>query len=126
MFIRHENDEEYRFGDAGPKYLMKGPRSNFALVQFQPGQAFQAHHHEIMEENFFVLNGKMDVVVDGVTHTIGEGELIHIEPMEVHFVANPYAEPVKMVSTLAPFQRQDKENDENPAGYEKLNEVTIL
>ena len=42
MFKLNENDREYRFGDSGPKYLMKGPRSNFALVQFHPGEDFHA------------------------------------------------------------------------------------
>ena len=51
MFVVHENDFEYRFGNSGPKYLMKGPRMNFALVQFQPGEEFPAHYHEIMEED---------------------------------------------------------------------------
>ena len=32
MYIVNEEDKEYRFGDSGPKYLMKGPRMNFALV----------------------------------------------------------------------------------------------
>ena len=47
MFIVNENDFEYRCGDHGPKYLMKGPRMNYAMVQFQPGQDFQAHYHNI-------------------------------------------------------------------------------
>ena len=38
MYIVNEEDKEYRLGDSGPKYLMKGPRMNFALVQFQAGQ----------------------------------------------------------------------------------------
>ena len=33
MYIINENEREYRFGDSGPKYLMKGPRMNFAIVQ---------------------------------------------------------------------------------------------
>ena len=37
MYIVDEKDREYRFSDSGPKYLMKGPRMNFALVQFMPG-----------------------------------------------------------------------------------------
>ena len=94
-FVVNENDFEYRFGDSGPKYLMKGPRMNYALVQFQPHQNFQAHHHNIMEENFFILEGKVDIVVDGVVHTLS-------------------AEPIKMVSTLAPFQEVDKIEDPNP------------
>ena len=53
MFIIDEKDKEYRFGDSGPKYLMKGPRSNFAIVQFQAGQDFKAHYHNIMEENLW-------------------------------------------------------------------------
>lgn len=108
MFIINENEREYRFGDSGPKYLMKGPRSNFALVQFQPGQTFTAHKHHIMEENFFILEGQVDIVVDGVMHHLKEGDLIHIEPEEIHYVMNNYDKPVKMISTLAPFMEVDK------------------
>ena len=89
MFVVNEKDFEYRFGDSGPKYLMKGPRMNYALVQFQPGQ-------------------------DNVCHTLTEGDFIHIEPGEVHYVKNAYDKPIKMVSTLAPYQEVDKVNVENP------------
>ena len=108
MFLVHENDFDYRFGDSGPKYLMKGPRMNFALVQFQPGQDFPAHYHNIMEENFYILEGTVDIVVDGVVHTLGPGQFIHIEPGEIHYVLNRYDKTIKMVSTLAPFQEKDK------------------
>ncbi len=108
MFVVHENDFQYRFGNSGPKYLMKGPRMNFALVRFEPGQDFTAHYHNIMEENFFILEGKVDIVVDGVVNSLSEGQFIHIEPGEIHYVINNYDEPVKMVSTLAPFQEVDK------------------
>ena len=108
MFIIDENEKEYRFGDSGPKYLMKGPRSNFALVQFQAGQDFKAHYHNIMEENFFILEGEVDIEVDGVCHTLKAGQLIHIEPKEVHYVLNRSNGPVTMVSTLAPYQEVDK------------------
>ena len=37
MFVINENEREYRFGESGPKYLMKGPRMNFALVRFLLG-----------------------------------------------------------------------------------------
>ena len=108
MNIIDEKDKEYRFGDSGPKYLMKGPRSNFAIVRFNPGEDFPAHYHEIMEENFYILEGKIDIYVDGVKHTLSKGQFIHIEPHEVHYVRNAYEEPIVMVSTLAPFQEVDK------------------
>lgn len=113
MFIINENEREYRFGDSGPKYLMKGPRMNFALVQFQAGQDFQAHYHNIMEEDFFILEGEIDIVVDGVVNHLKEGDLIHIEPGEIHYCINNYDKPVKMVSTLAPYQEVDKVDVEN-------------
>ena len=117
MYVINETEREYRFGDNGPKYLMKGPRMNFALVRFRPGDDFQAHYHNVMEEDFYIIEGKVDIVVDGVKKTLGPGELIHIEPGEVHYVINTYDAPVKMVSTLAPFQEVDKVNVENPTDY---------
>ena len=108
MFIINESEKEYRFGDSGPKYLMKGPRMNFAVVQLQPGQDFKAHYHNIMEEDFFILEGEINIVVDGTVHHLKQGDLIHIEPLEVHYCFNPYGQTVKMISTLAPFQEADK------------------
>ncbi len=108
MFIVDEKDREYRFGDSGPKYLMKGPRSNFSIVQFQAGQDFKAHYHNIMEENFYILEGEVDIEVDGVVHHLSQGQMIHIDPTEVHYVINRSNSVVRMVSTLAPFEEVDK------------------
>ena len=108
MFRLNENEREYRFGDSGPKYLMKGPRSNFALVQFHPGEDFHAHYHNVMEENFFILSGEVDVVVDGVVNHLTPGDLIHIEPGEVHYVINRGTEMVKMDVDPAPQYLLDR------------------
>jgi quercetin dioxygenase-like cupin family protein len=108
MFVLNENEREYRFGDNGPKYLMKGPRMNFALVQFMPGDDFEAHYHNVMEENFYILEGEVDIVVDGKVNHMKQGDFIHIEPLEIHYCINVSDKPVKMVSSLAPFQDVDK------------------
>ena len=108
MYIVNENEREYRFGDNGPKYLMKGPRMNFAMVQFTPGKDFKAHYHNIMEENFFILEGEIDIVVDGKVNHLKAGDFIHIEPLEVHYCINNYDKSVKMISTLAPYEEVDK------------------
>jgi quercetin dioxygenase-like cupin family protein len=114
MFTLNDQEREYRFGESGPKYLMKGPRMNFAIVRFLPGEDFQAHYHNVMEENFYILEGKVDIVVDGKKNTLSVGDFIHIEPKEVHYVKNAYDAPVKMVSVLAPYQEVDKVSVENP------------
>ena len=47
-------------------------------------------------------------------NVLSAGDLIHIEPGEIHYVKNAYDEPVKMVSTLAPYQEVDKVTVDNP------------
>ena len=113
MYIVDQKDKEYRFGDSGPKYLMKGPRMNFALVQFMPGQSFDAHYHNIMEENFYIEEGEVDIYIDGTPHHLTTGQFIHVEPGEIHRIINNYDQPVRMIATLAPFQESDKVNVPN-------------
>jgi len=113
MFKLHESEREYRFGTSGPKYLMKGPNMNFAVVQFQPGDDFKAHYHKIMEEDFYILEGEIDIIVDGTAHHLIPGDFIHIEPGEIHYCVNNNDVSVKMVSTLAPHQESDKVEIEN-------------
>ena len=108
MYIIDEKNKEYRFGDNGPKYLMKGPRMNFSIVQFQPGQDFKAHFHNVMEEDFYIMEGEIDIIVDGNVSHLTKGQFIHIEPGEVHYCVNNSNEPIKMIATLAPFQQMDK------------------
>jgi quercetin dioxygenase-like cupin family protein len=115
MFIVDEKNLAYRNGENGPKYLMKGPRMNFAIVQFMPGADFRAHYHNVMEEDFYILEGEVTIVVDGVSHELRQGQLIHIEPGEVHYVINRSSAPVRMVSTLAPYEEVDKVEADNPA-----------
>lgn len=108
MYIVDEKDKDYRFGNSGPKYLMRGPRMNFALVRLLPGQDFSAHYHSIMEEDFYVLSGEVDITVDDTVSHLTAGQFIHCEPGEVHYLVNRGSEPVQLVATLAPYQEQDK------------------
>ncbi|MBQ9273227.1 MAG: cupin domain-containing protein [Succinivibrio sp.] len=124
MYTLHDSEKEFRFGDSGPKYLMKGPRMNFAIVQFQSGQDFPAHYHKIMEENFYILEGHIDIVVDEKVNHLGPGDFIHIEPSEVHYCYNPYQEKIVMISTLAPYQESDKQNVDSAPYRERAQRDT--
>ncbi|MDR1389451.1 MAG: cupin domain-containing protein [Treponema sp.] len=115
MFIVDEKNREYRLGDHGPKYLMQGPRMNFAIVQFMPGQDFRAHYHKVMEENFYILEGSVTIVVDGAAHELSRGQFIHIEPREVHYVINRSPAVMRMASSLAPYRESDKYEVDNPS-----------
>ena len=108
MFIVRESEKEYRFGDSGPKYLIRGPRIGGGLVVLKPGQDFKGHYHKIMEENFFILEGQLDFYIDDKKVTVKEGELIHVEPNESHYLINNYNKPAKAVFMLGPYTENDK------------------
>jgi len=67
-----------------------------------------------MEENFFVLEGTVTIVVNGKPHTLTQGQFIHIEPGETHYVINKSSSKVRMTACLAPFKDGDKVEVENP------------
>ena len=55
----------------------------------------------------------MDIVVDGVVNHLRPGQMIHIEPGEIHYVINNSGAPMKMISALAPYTNPDKVDVEN-------------
>ncbi len=108
MTIVNEKDREYRFGDSGPKYLLRGPRMNFGVVVLKPGQDFPAHYHNIMEENFFILEGELEIHIENEIFHCKKGDLIHVEPKKVHYLINKGTTDFKAAFMLSPFQEKDK------------------
>lgn len=108
MQLVRESEREYRFGDSGPKYLRKGPRLSAGIVLLKPGQDFKNHYHDIMEESFLILEGKLDIEIDGTLYHCEAGDLITAEPGETHYLKNTSDSPMKAVFLLGPFQKMDK------------------
>ena len=113
MYIVNEEDKEYRFGDSGPKYLMKGPRMNFALVQFQAGQDFKAHYHNVMEEEFLHSRGRGGYRRGRRGQPPASGSDDPHRAGEIHSCRQQPGAPMKMISTLAPYTNPDKVDVEN-------------
>jgi uncharacterized cupin superfamily protein len=56
--------------------------SAFGLNQIvlQPGQRGRVHRHERQEEVYVVLEGTLDLLVDGEEHTLEQGDLMRVAP----------------------------------------------
>ncbi len=108
MMIIKENELDYRFGDSGPKYLMRGPRMNFGVILLKPGQELTGHYHKIMEENFYVIEGEIEFLINGEKHLLKAGELLHAEPGEAHAMKNVGDIDAKTVFVLAPYTDNDR------------------
>ncbi|HGY10348.1 MAG TPA: cupin domain-containing protein [Oceanithermus profundus] len=108
-FIIHEDEVEYRFdGVSGPKYLLRGPRSDFGMVVLMPGEDFQTHYHRQVEENFFTLEGEVEIYINGEPFTLRPGDLCHVPPMHPHYLINNGRTPWKAIFVKAPYDPKDK------------------
>jgi quercetin dioxygenase-like cupin family protein len=113
MKVINENDVEYRFGESGPKYLLKGPKIDFGVVKLLPGEDFPDHYHNEVEENFFILEGEIDFLINGeIKYHAKQGDLVHIPPLETHYLKNNGLIPAKAIFVKAPFLPKDKVNVE--------------
>ncbi len=121
MFTANEEDCKYRFGDSGPKYLMRGPNIDFGIVRLLPGEAFSNHMHERIEENFFILEGGVSIIVaNKILKTLGPGDLIRVDPSEAHYLVNQGSVPMKGIFVKAPFDPNDKVDVELPDEFRAL------
>lgn len=105
------NDRSYRRGASGPKYLFRGPRLDWGLIRFLPGEQLGAHHHEEVEETFYFTSGLGLFVADGVAHEIRPGDAFRVEPNEVHNVENTGSEPLDGVFIKHTYRPDDKVDD---------------
>jgi quercetin dioxygenase-like cupin family protein len=109
MQIVKEKDKDYRFGESGPKYLLRGPKIDFGVVRLLPGEDFPDHYHNVVEENFFVLEGEVDFLINGeIRHHAVSGDLLHIPAPESHYLKNNGSVAAKIIFAKAPYKPEDK------------------
>src|SRR5215510_10059173 len=77
----------------GPAYspvfggCVEGERMIVALMRYPAGQPSAPHSHP-NEQWIFVLEGELEMQLDGVWHKAGRGEVIYVPADKVHCAAN--------------------------------------
>ncbi len=61
----------------------------------------------------------MEFTVDGEKVICKEGDFIHLEPKEAHYLRNLGEVPAKAIFCLAPYQEKDKNDLPLPEGIDK-------
>ncbi len=91
-----------------------GSTLNGLLVHHPPGFVIEEMVHD-GEEFYYVINGALTLVVDGVRTVLGAGDSIHFDSMRPHSVLNETGRTVTVliVNTMALFgeEREDKQHD---------------
>jgi mannose-6-phosphate isomerase-like protein (cupin superfamily) len=99
---------EFRHGDHGPKYLFRGPKLEWGVIVFKPGQAMGGHCHNEVEETFYFLEGTPQLVVDGVSYRVQPGDAFRLDPPECHDIINDTAEDTRLIFIKTPYLPDDK------------------
>ena len=101
-------DADYRFGDHGPAYLLRGPRTDIGVVLLRPGDDVVNHYHANVEESFYIIAGEGTLWVDcAERHTIRPGDVYQSPPGEMHYFSNASDTDFQMLFIKAPYDPQD-------------------
>jgi mannose-6-phosphate isomerase-like protein (cupin superfamily) len=66
-------------------------------VELLPGESFIAHDHPDCEECFFIIEGKVDALIDGKIVHLRAGNLLVVEQNELHQFTNTYQKMCRYV-----------------------------
>ena len=104
----NENEREFRGGDWGVKYIMRGPKIDWGVILLKPGQNMGLHGHRQVEETFYFIKGSPKILVDDVEYRAREGDAFRIEAPEKHDIINDTPGEVKVVFIKVPYLPEDK------------------
>lgn len=105
----NEKEVPYRFnGISGPKYLLRGPQVDIGMVIIMPGEDFNTHFHVEVEEDFFTLEGSVEIYIEEKKIVLNEGDLIRVPPKSKHYLRNVGDKPWKAVFVKSPYDPKDK------------------
>jgi quercetin dioxygenase-like cupin family protein len=74
---------------------------NLFVVQYGPGGYIKEHDHPF-EEAFFFVQGEIEAVLDGETHTLRAGDYCWSGAASMHSFTNRSDEPVRWIETQVP------------------------
>ena len=77
------------------------------LILLAPGENLTPRVHRLKDEVCFLLEGKMDAVVDGKKITLGMEDVLHIGQGEIHALQNPYEQIAKMILISTEINHSD-------------------
>jgi quercetin dioxygenase-like cupin family protein len=94
--------------------------TSFFVVTSAPGKGADKHRHPY-EEVFVILDGLIEVIVDGVMHTVGKDRIVIIPANAWHEFKNRSDSPALMVN-IHPVPKMIQEDW---ADYQLLNPQTL-
>ena len=106
------HDLAYRSGDAGVKYLFRGPKIDWGILRLKPGDTLGHHYHERVEETFFFPHGEPLMIVNGEKLRVHAGDAFRLVPPDKHDIINDTDDDVDCIFIKSTYDPKDKVNVE--------------
>lgn len=101
----------YSWGDGCTAHmLLQTPHLSVKREAIPPGSAEVLHLHQKSQQLFYVLKGEATFHTDAETHTLTEGESLHIVPGTKHLVANRSDKMLELLVVSQPDTSGDRIN----------------
>jgi quercetin dioxygenase-like cupin family protein len=102
-----EQKEGYSKQVLGKESEIAVPGTQIQILKIKPGEVAKAHHHEKQTEIFYFLNNNGHFVINGEKISPQEGDVIIMEPNDVHEVSNNTQEDFLYVGFKLNYQEGD-------------------
>lgn len=92
MSFQNIKPVDYDFGGSHARLLVSGKQSagSYCMIEiFSPaGRATPTHRHQHEDETIHMLEGELDVNIEGTTHTFRAGETLYLQRGTAHQLIN--------------------------------------
>lgn len=97
-------DKSFEYGTRfGLSDELESENIQFSVIRFEPGEGGPKHLHESpTEEYYMVLDGTLDIWVDGETIEAGPGTVVLTPPETAHSPTNSSDEPATLLAVSSP------------------------
>jgi mannose-6-phosphate isomerase-like protein (cupin superfamily) len=113
---------------AGRRAVVKVSRDEIVLMEFEMQPETDGagpHIHRQHVDSFYVIEGELELMVDGETVYAHAGDLVHAPPGHVHAFKNSSSERVRLLNVHTPgmrfdeyIRRMDAGEDVDPQQYD--------
>jgi mannose-6-phosphate isomerase-like protein (cupin superfamily) len=101
--------EHYTWGDGCDGWhLVRAPGLSVIEERMPPGTAEARHRHAAARQLFYVLEGELQMEVEGVVHTLGARTALEIAPGVAHQARNASAADVRFLVVSQPPSHGDR------------------
>jgi quercetin dioxygenase-like cupin family protein len=91
------NGRGYRKQVVADTAVLAAPGAFAQVVEMEPGEIIPDHVHQSSREFYVVLNGRCQLTVNGINHHLKPGDMLLMEPGDVHHLDNDGGELFRLL-----------------------------